>query len=256
MSPALDPRPTGGLNGRRFSLLSVNLWNGRADSRALDAVLRRLSPDVVMTQELSHHCAEVLRHRYPNCLLRPRADTFGMGIATRLGVRFREVRMPRRTFPIARIAPFSADPAVAVDVVNVHLSCPQMPQHLVERAVQVERLLALDARDPVPRVLAGDFNTARAMPTYKRLRRRFSDVACDPPATPGVAVGERGGPAAVPATGAAGLRPTWGPTADSKRWLRIDHVMVSGLVGDSLATVRVRGSDHDAVFAQLTLPNP
>lgn len=241
---------------RRFSLLTINLWNGRADSRALDAVLARLSPDVVMAQELSHHCAEVLRARYPHCLLRPRADTLGMGLATRLGARFREVRMPRRTFPVARVAPFRGDPAVRVDLVNVHLSCPQTPVHLVERAVQVRRLLAMDAWDPVPRVLAGDFNTAPAMPTYGALRRRFEDAATSGGIRDGsrnACPGLRSGPhrRAEPPLG-----PTWGPTARSKRWLRIDHIMVSGLLADSLATVPVRGSDHDGVFARLTLPEP
>lgn len=231
-----------------FGVLSVNLWNGRADARALDEVIARLRPDVVMAQELAHDCAQVLRARFPHTWLRPRSDTFGMGIATRLPARFRELSMPRRVFPAARVAPFADKPECAVDLVNVHLSCPQWPSRFVERAIQVRRLLSMHARDPVPRVLAGDFNTARAMPAYAQLSRSFTDAAREAAAQSRLPCGD----ARVDSDRT--LAPTWGPTAKARRLLRIDHVMTSALSTLSFRTVAVRGSDHDAVFARLALP--
>jgi endonuclease/exonuclease/phosphatase (EEP) superfamily protein YafD len=53
-----------------------------------------------------------------------------------------------------------------------------------------------------------------------------------------------------------GRRPgrTWGPWSGSMRLLRIDHVLVQGLVATETRVLPLRGSDHSALVADLGLP--
>ena len=84
------------------------------------------------------------------------------------------------------------------------------------------------------RVLCGDLNATPLWPAYRRLVGYYSD---------GI----------VRARKREGRRPvrTWGPTTYGPRLLRIDHVLVSGLVVTAAATVRIDGSDHLGVVADL-----
>lgn len=223
-------------------LLTINLWNGRAQAQALDRVLHTHDPDVVVAQELSPCAAEVLAAHYPHTWLRPRTDTLGMGVAARAPCEFRDLPMPRRDFIAARLRPTGwPATAPALEVINVHLSCPERPGRLAERFTQIRRLRALTRERPGPRVLAGDFNTTVPMLAYFALRAHFDDAAWQ------VALRERH-PRAWP-------RPTWGPTAEAARVVRIDHIFVEELRALALQTVRVEGSDHDGLLARLAYRN-
>ena len=125
---------------------------------------------------------------------------------------------------------------------NLHLAAPHVhpvAQRFRDRRGQLRDMLAyLDTTPRRRRVLAGDLNSTPLWPAYRRLRRRFDD-------------------AAVEAARRIGRRPgrTWGPWSGSVRLLRIDHVLVRGLVATATRVLPLRGSDHSALFAALTLPS-
>ena len=145
--------------------------------------------------------------------------------------------MPRRS---ARVA--SLDPAhwpqlsEPVEVVNVHISAPTKPGGFAQRRTQIERLERHIGVNGARRVVAGDFNSFPGMSVYNRMRAMMRDVVEE-------------------YAGAQGREPvpTWSPTAWAPRLIRIDHVMTTGLSARVASVERIAGSDHSALWAELTL---
>jgi len=158
-----------------------------------------------------------------------------MGIALREPGTIRRLPLPYRGAFVADV-PFAGDDTL--EVVNLHLAAPHvqpLPRRLRERRGQLLDVLAyLDATPRRRRILAGDLNATPLWPAYRRLRARFDD-------------------AAVEAARRLGRRParTWGPWPGSVRLLRIDHVLVRGLVAREARVLPLRGSDHSALLAEL-----
>jgi endonuclease/exonuclease/phosphatase family metal-dependent hydrolase len=225
---------------RRFGLriLSANLANGRADADAFADLVEAVEPDLVAVQELAPAQAEALARVLPFGKLEPARDHHGMGIALRAPGSVRTLRLPYRAAFVAEVAgPEDDEP---IEVLNLHLAAPHVHpvmQRLKDRRGQLRDVLAhLDATPRRRRVLAGDLNATPLWPAYRRLRARFDD-------------------AAVEAARRIGRRPgrTWGPWAGSVRLLRIDHVLVRGLVAAETRVLPLRGSDHSALVADLEL---
>lgn len=215
--------------------MTCNLWNGGARPEALAEVVRQHDPDVVLAQELSPSQAEALADHFHCGVLRPQRDTHGMGIALRHPAGVRELPMPRRNFLATRLSPGDWPGLTQpVDIFNVHLSSPNGLGRLPERRVQVARLRAQLAAVPGPLLIAGDFNSFPLMPAYWQLKRSLTDVA-----------------------GRAALRslsppkPTWGFNAQSRRLLRIDHMLVGKLRADRFRVVDIEGSDHSSLLVDL-----
>jgi endonuclease/exonuclease/phosphatase family metal-dependent hydrolase len=218
-----------------LTLLTVNLWNGRARPQALSDVLERHAPDMVLAQELDPAQAAVLERHYSHGRLRPSRDTHGMGIALKRPGVVRELPMPRRDFMSAELSPADwPELAAPLQVLCAHLSCPNAPARFPERREQVRRLEGHMPERPGGRVLAGDLNATARMPAYLRLRERMRDAAQE-------AAHARG---ELPAN-------TWGPGARAPRIMRIDHVLVHALQVHALRAVHVAGSDHDGLLATL-----
>jgi endonuclease/exonuclease/phosphatase (EEP) superfamily protein YafD len=218
----------------RLRILSANLANADAFADLVEAV----EPDVVAVQELAPPQAEALARVLPFGKLEPARDHCGMGIALRLPGSVRALRLPYRSAFVAEVAgPEDDEP---VEVVNLHLAAPHvrpLVQRARERRGQVRHIIEhLDAAPRRRRVLAGDLNATPLWPAYRRLRTRFDD-------------------AAVEAARRIGRRPgrTWGPWSGSMRLLRIDHVLVQGLVATETRVLSLRGSDHSALLADLEL---
>ncbi len=226
---------------RRFGLriLSANLANGWADADAFAGLVEAVEPDAVLVQELDPVQAEALARVLPFGKLEPARDHNGMGIALRAPGSVRELPLPYRSAFVAELAgPEDDEP---VEVLNVHLAAPHVHpvlQRLRDRRGQIRQIGAyLDATPRRRRVLAGDLNATPLWPAYRRLTARLDD-------------------AAVEAARRMGRRPgrTWGPWAGSLRLLRIDHVLVQGLVATETRVLLLQGSDHSALLADLVLP--
>lgn len=222
-------------------VLSANLANGRADADAFADLVEALEPDVVAVQELAPPQAEALARVLPFGKLDPSRDHTGMGIALRAPGSVRSLRLPYRSAFVAELpGPTGDEP---IELVNLHLAAPHaypVIRRFRDRRGQLRDVLAyLDAVPRRRRVLAGDLNATPLWPAYRRLRARFDD-------------------AAVEAARRIGRRPgrTWGPWPGSVRLLRIDHVLVSGLVATETRVLPLRGSDHSALVADLVSADP
>jgi endonuclease/exonuclease/phosphatase family metal-dependent hydrolase len=223
----------------RLRVLSANLANGKADAEAFADVVEAVEPDVVVAQELVPPQAEALARVLPFGKLEPAWDHNGMGIALRTPGTVRPLRLPYRSAFVAEVGgPGQDEP---VEVLNLHLAAPHVHpvvQRLRDRRGQIRDVFAyLDATPRSLRVLAGDFNATPLWPAYRLLRTRFDDAALE-------------------AARRVGRRPerTWGPWSGSARLLRIDHVLVQGLVATKTRVMSLRGSDHSAIVADLGLP--
>ncbi|HZS32782.1 MAG TPA: endonuclease/exonuclease/phosphatase family protein [Methylomirabilota bacterium] len=216
-------------------VLSANLANGRAHADAFAALVDAVAPDVVVVQELDPGQAEALARVMPFGKLEPARDHHGMGIALREPGTIRRLPLPYRGAFVAEL-PLAGDDTL--EVVNLHLAAPHvqpLPRRLRERRGQLRDVLAyLDVTPRRRRILAGDLNATPLWPAYRRLRARFDD-------------------AAIEAARRLGRRParTWGPWPGSVRLLRIDHVLVRGLIAREARVLPLRGSDHSALLAEL-----
>lgn len=124
-----------------------------------------------------------------------------------------------------------------LEIINVHLSPPHKPRHMAERVRQVPTLCRYLSQAPEPQCLvAGDLNTFDPMPAYFQLRGYLDDAIAD----------------CANAHGRK-LAPTWGPQPAGLRMLRIDHIFSRGLSAQHYEVLRVSGSDHSALIADLQL---
>ena len=225
----------------RVRVLCANLANGPADADAFADLVEALDPDVVAVQEIAPPQAEALARVLPFGKLDPARDHQGMGIALRAPGSVRPLRLPYRSAFVAELSGPSDDEPV--EVMNLHLAAPHVypvVRQLRARRGQLREVLAyLDAAPRRRRVLACDLNATPLWPAYRRLQARFDD-------------------AAVEAARRIGRRPgrTWGPWPGSVRLLRIDHVLVRGLVATETRVLPIRGSDHSALVADLAPADP
>lgn len=224
------------MSGWRLRILSANLANGLADADAFADLVERVEPDVALVQELTPAQAEALARVLPFGKLEPARDHKGMGIALREPGSVRRLHLPYRSAFVAEV-PRSASEE-PIEIINLHLAAPHVHPvvtRLRERRGQLELVLAhLDGAPRRRRVLGGDLNATPLWPAYRRLKARFDDAAVD-------------------AARRIGRRPgrTWGPWPGSVRLLRIDHVLVQGLVAADTRVLPLRGSDHSALVADL-----
>jgi endonuclease/exonuclease/phosphatase (EEP) superfamily protein YafD len=221
-------------------LMTANLLhhNG-ATAEALCDALDVVKPHILAVQELTARVSSALSDRFPHHLLAPRPDGPGIGMAADRPVIFEEVPMPHRSGMVATLQPGDwPEVAEPVEIVAVHLTNPigGLPWTTTRarrgQVETIERRMATSAA--VRQVLCGDLNATPMWPAYRRLRRHYQDGISE-------------------AEAHQGRRParTWAPLRKGPRLLRIDHVLVSGLRVTTVETVRLDGSDHLAVVADL-----
>jgi endonuclease/exonuclease/phosphatase family metal-dependent hydrolase len=213
--------------------MTSNLLHGGAAVDDFRRVLDEIEPDVVVTQELGHEYIEVLSERFPNHYLHPADDFTGRGIATHFDVEFGDILMPTRlgTSALLEVG------AETWNLAGIHLLNPiDFPWWTSVRR-RSEQLQAIDKWGTGvsgPMIVAGDFNASPRWPAYRFMAERWDDVVA------GHALASGSGPDRTWA-----WRPGW------PRLLRIDHVFGSGVKATATAAVRIKGSDHAAVWVDL-----
>jgi endonuclease/exonuclease/phosphatase family metal-dependent hydrolase len=215
-------------------LMTANLLykDGVAASALADAI-ETVDPDLLAVQELTPALIPTIEDHF----LRLYATTaeLAVGMAASRPVGWRELPMPLRPGVVATLDP-SLWPEFAgpVEIVAVHLRNPigGMPWSTTrDRVGQIEAVERLIEGSPVTRrVVCGDLNATPRWPAYRRLTRSLRDGIGDASHAP---------------------PPTWAPRRITRPLLRIDHVLVSGIRVVASRTVRIDGSDHDAVVADL-----
>ena len=214
-------------------VLTANLYNGKAAIGPLRKLLEREQPDVAAFQELTPAQARVVEQHFPFGKMDPRRDHHGMGIGAVHHIEVDRLPMTHRDGWKAMLRRESW-PQLDKDVelLNVHVQNPLMRplrETAANRRGQVDDVLEYIASKRMARILVGDLNASPAWKVYKRIAERLQDAA----------------------VAADTAKATWSYFSPLPRVLRIDHVFIEGLVALETRTVRIKGSDHSAVIADL-----
>ncbi len=231
------PHPPG---GERLSILSINLLHANSRTRAVCEVIRSAAPDIILLQEytyewnlaLSDHLAEDWPHR----ATAPRSDSFGMALYSRQP--FIDEVEKSLSLGEAYTPQFRAmirHDGREIALYNIHL-LPPKPTYFAEQVREFADLLDLLENEPLPVVLAGDFNFTSASTFADRLKAKsFRDVHD---------------------LAGYGRGRTWcqlQPLRYLPGW-RLDHVYLSEeLTAATSRTLNVPGSDHKAVSAEVVI---
>ncbi|HLU76248.1 MAG TPA: endonuclease/exonuclease/phosphatase family protein [Nonomuraea sp.] len=223
--------------GRPLRVLTVNLLFGKADTPTVMGLVRELRPDVLNTQELTPGAVDELdaaglRELMPHRVLQPEWSASGSGIFSSLPLKPMEDALPPlegHNMPVARV---SLPGGAAVELYDVH-PVPPIGRYADAWRTALEALPG--PSDEAVRILAGDFNASLDhTPMRRLLARGYKDAAAQ--------VG-------------AGLIPTWPANRRVPPLITIDHVLVDERVGVQAVSVHdVPGTDHRAVFAELSVP--
>ena len=222
-------------DGRRFTLMLMNVYRlNRRYSLCVDCV-RRHRPDVFVLQELNEEWArelECLAEEYPFADERPMSDGSGIALYSRL---------PFESLPLA-LSEGDARPGILakisgsdVTLLSIHPRAPIRPGHFELRNTMLAAGAAVIRELAGPKICIGDFNTTM-------WSRYFKDFI----AQSGMISVREG----------FGVLPTW-PTFLGPKWmmLPIDHCLVSHDIRVVSATVGSRmGSDHLPLIVELELP--
>jgi len=228
----------------RLRVVTANLRHGLAEPTAFAELVTKLAPDVVAVQELGAAQAEALGRTLPFGLLEPAPlkNGTGMGLLLRRAGRIHRLPLPWVDGLFADVvAGEGGGEDDRIEVLNVHVTAPQVQppwRTFARRRAQLHGIRRhLEASPRRRRLVVGDLNATPWWPFYRHLTGRLTD-------------------AAVEAARGNGHRPqaTWGPWPFSPRLLRIDHVLIQGLDVLRVQVVRILGSDHSAVVADLVVP--
>ena len=232
--PRLLPNEQPPAHGQTVRLMALNLHFGRADAAEVVRKVRSHDVDVLCLLELTSRAVSDLRkaglfEALPSATLRPAEGGGGAGIASSHALTSR---------PSSAKAGYAATVQLSgpssIDVVAVHTLTP-----LTSTTQWRENLAALPPASTRTagrsRILAGDFN---ATLDHAGLRDVLDSGYVD-------AAAQRG----------KGLSPTWPNEDFFPPPVAIDHILVGTHTAvREYATFDIRGSDHDAVYAEVTLP--
>lgn len=223
--------------------LRVMVMNLNEDNREMEAALaeiRSAKPDLLFLLEYTFDTDRALRTELqrdmPHTTFVSTDDAFGMGVFSRkpFAERPRNVTLSDGSVTHKRVVvPIEGRP---VAFYGLHLYPPRFTNRLTHR-LQTADVLDLVRAEPLPCVLAGDFNFPESAPNAAKIR---AAGFCD-----------------AHKLGGCGRGSTWPVRPDFMRWvpgLQLDHIYA----GPGLACTRCRtgigkGSDHRPVIADLQL---
>ena len=237
---AVLPRALGGGEeappaAARLTVLSANVYHGKADPKALLALVDRLQPDVLSVQELNRSLAVKLQRlgiarRLPESIVFVRPDVTGAGLYARHPL----TRLPDPGGFDSRMlrARIEMPGGGQVRVIDVHPFTPE-GDHINAWADELSALPSAGRGSPW--LLIGDFN---ATLDHSELR----DVL------------DRGYRDAGGVTG-SGLVPTWPNNRSYPPLITIDHVLADQRLGVSEYGVEdLPSTDHRAIWARVFWP--
>jgi endonuclease/exonuclease/phosphatase (EEP) superfamily protein YafD len=219
-----------------LSVLSSNVYVGKADPRTIVELVDRYDVDLLSIQELTPKFARELRReglgrRLPFAIEETRPRSSGAGLYSHLPMR--ELPGGRRFFFRMPRAVVEMPDGRRLRIVGVHPYPPQ--RNMVD--VWGEALESLPAAGTgAPWLLVGDFNatldSSLMRTTIDRGYRDAGDVAAE------------------------GLEPTWPNEGHSlPPFITIDHVLADSRLGIvDYGVEDLPGSDHRSIHAELALP--
>ncbi len=235
---AVLPRVIGGpesvAGARPVRVLSFNLAKSRADTQAVVDEAATREADLVFLQELTREKAAELNRAGLDSVYPHQAMSFSAKYGNAIWSRWPLIRrapLPVKEQPRADV---QVPDSIPIEVVSVH---PTAPIHRSDMGLWERDFAALppafSAR--IPLVLAGDFNATLDHANLRELiGTGYRDAA--------EVVGD-------------GLVPTWPSKVQFPPPVTIDHVLAEkGISFSQYAVVKLPGSDHKAVFAELLLP--
>jgi endonuclease/exonuclease/phosphatase family metal-dependent hydrolase len=232
-----DAEATEPLGGPTVKVVSANVFRGKADLRHLVELVRERDADFLSVQELTPQGAQELRRlgiaeTLPHEVLATRAGTYGGGIYSRLPLR-RLRPAPGTTFRMPR-ASANVPGYGRLRLVGVHPYPPLGFGGVGKWHDGLESLPPAESDRP-PWVLAGDFN---ATLDHSELRQLLDSGYRD-------AADVRGD----------GLTITWSVRRLFPPPVTIDHVLADERLSIVDFSVEdLPGSDHQALYAELSLP--
>lgn len=220
--------------GRLVRVLSVNMYFGSADAKAVVKMATRNRVDVLVLQEVDAKSWNALQKAgladvLPNEVTKPAPDGAGSAIASRL--KLGPLNLVKGTTYNQVSAKASGPVGAGFQIVSVHAMAPTTDSDAWVRDMQ--GLPGGYRKEPI-RILAGDFNATLDHTQFRKLvGKGYADAADE--------------------TGNA-LSGTW-PVHDSAPSMPIDHVVVDSRVAvRDFQLLDVPGSDHRAVLARLQMP--
>lgn len=223
----------GGEPVARVRVMYANVFYANQRFDEVLALLREENPDILVLSEFTPRWAErmaALADRYPNQILMPAPDPFGIGVYSRLPLTQRSSSLTESTTP--SIVATAVVEGRELTLIATHTLPPVRLRGFEARNQQLRGLAAESIRHPGHRLIIGDLNATPWSPYFRQLER-----------TSGLQNARRG----------HGLAPTW--PAKMLPWgIPIDHLLVSpDLQVDSLQALTIPGSDHRAIVSQLSI---
>lgn len=161
-----------GMRGRCFSVLSLNVLQTNRDYARTAALIDRMRPDILLLMETDARWARALRPqlaRYPERLMAPLDNTYGMILATRLPMRggrvevLTQARTPSMTAVLDAGSPFR--------IIALHPRPPVPGQDTHARDAEIAIAARRAAATRIPVLSFGDFNDVAWSQTSRLFKR-------------------------------------------------------------------------------------
>lgn len=226
-----------------LTVMSVNLLMINRDTQPIIDEILATDPDVLLLQEYTEHWRDALDkaigNRYPHAVRKPQSDSFGAAIySKRPFVEHPVTDLPLGKLPLPQLRIVVEHDGQRIALYNVHLLPPRTLAYTTEHRVELADLCDLLRDEPLPFVVAGDFNFTDATAHADAIRAVDVNDAWD--------------------NSDGGLGATW-PVHSFMRYLpvpglRIDHAYCN----KQWTTIRASngvgmGSDHRPITVTLTL---
>lgn len=220
-------------DARCFSVLSLNVLQSNHDYARTARLIDRVSPDILLLMETDQRWANALADqlgRYSHRLGRPLGNTYGMILATRLGMRDGSIEtIARENTPSVHAELTAKHP---FRVIALHPRPPVPGQDTDARDAEIAVAARRVARERLPVLAIGDFNDVAWSHTSQLFKRIGGYL--DP------RVGR----------GTFATFPAWAPLLG---W-PLDHVFVTPeFEVRSMEVLENVGSDHLPIYAELCL---